>query len=249
MGQFSDVQHFIDMSRQARDLDELESLLHGATNAMGFDYYALVQHIDVRAHDKQSVVWIENYPRSWAEVFIHTGLYASDPINLASHRTAVGFSWSDVPRLLKLNNHHRKVLDTARREGMGDGFTVPANIPGEISASCSFAVRAGRDMPGDVAMMAQMVGSFAFEAARKLVVRAHDGADGPTHLTPRQLECLSLVAKGKSDWEIGQILGLKESTVRDYVEDARERYNVKRRVQLVLRAVHDGHLTLSDAIG
>jgi DNA-binding CsgD family transcriptional regulator len=58
-----------------------------------------------------------------------------------------------------------------------------------------------------------------------------------------------LVAKGKSDWEIGQLLGLKEDTVTEHIEEARRRYDVKRRVQLVVRAVHDGLLALNDVIG
>lgn len=63
-------------------------------------------------------------------------------------------------------------------------------------------------------------------------------------LSPRQVECIALVAQGKSDWEIGQILGLSRDTVHEYVESARRRYGVRRRTQLVLRAVRDGHLNM-----
>lgn len=65
-----------------------------------------------------------------------------------------------------------------------------------------------------------------------------------TALSPRQIECVALVAQGKSDWEIGQILGLSRDTVHEYVEAARQRYGVRRRTQLVLWAVRDGHLNI-----
>jgi DNA-binding CsgD family transcriptional regulator len=48
----------------------------------------------------------------------------------------------------------------------------------------------------------------------------------PASLCPRQVECIALVAQGKSDWEIGQILGLSRDTVHEYVESARRRYGV-----------------------
>ena len=41
-----------------------------------------------------------------------------------------------------------------------------------------------------------------------------------------------------------QILGLSRDTVHEYVEAARRRYGVRRRTQLVLRAVRDGHLNI-----
>lgn len=66
----------------------------------------------------------------------------------------------------------------------------------------------------------------------------------PVTLSPRQIDCVALVAQGKSDWEISQILGLGRDTVHEYVEGARRRYDVRRRTQLVLRAVRDGHLRI-----
>jgi LuxR family quorum-sensing system transcriptional regulator CciR len=248
--QLSDVQSFIDCSSKAASLDELKLLLEGITGELGFDHFALVQHVDVRRHTVGTAVWLENYPSSWAEVFVEKQLYSSDPIHMASQRTNVGFAWSDVPSMIRMTPHHRRVLEAAAREGLGDGFTIPAHVPGESNGSCSFALRSGRELPRQNLAMAQLVGSFAFQAGRQQVFRqvaAEVQAQRPK-LTPRQLDCLVLVAKGKSNWDIAQLLGLKEDTVNEHIEEARRRYDVKRRIQLVLRAVHDGHLSLNDVI-
>jgi LuxR family quorum-sensing system transcriptional regulator CciR len=66
------------------------------------------------------------------------------------------------------------------------------------------------------------------------------------HLTHRQLECIVLVARGKSDWEISKILGLSEHTVKDYIKEARERYDVPTRIQVVMRALYDGAIPFSE---
>lgn len=249
MPQLSDVIQFNELSNKAKCLADLAGLLEDISLAMGFDFYALVQHIDVRRSDSRETIWLENYPDSWAEAFVSTGLYANDPILVASQSTSAGFVWSDVGTLIRLNAHHRRVLAQAAREGMGDGFTVPAHIPGVSNGSCNFAVRQGRTLPQGNLMMAQLVGTFAFEAGRKIVGRRSNLDAEKPKLTQRQLDCLLYASRGKSDWEIGRILGIQEKTVRDHIEDACLRYAVRRRVQLVVRALHDGHLSLRDAIG
>lgn len=243
---FSFINHFIDHSRRATTLGDLRTLLDSAARDMGFDFYALVQHVDVRHAGRSDAIWLENYPDSWAEAFVARGLVSNDPILTASQKTSTGFLWSDVGRLIKLSPHHKRVLAEAAREGMGDGFTVPAHLPGESNGTCNFAMRTGRDLPTESLTTAQLIGLFAFENARRIATRPQN-PQAP-RLTPRQLDCLLHVARGKSDWEIAQILGIKEHTVRDYIEDACRRYDVRRRIQLVLRAVHDGQLLLADAI-
>lgn len=250
MPQLSEVSRFNELTNRAKCLADLNRLLDDISREMGFDFYALVQHVDIRRSDSRENIWLENYPDSWAEAFVSNGLYANDPILVASQRTSAGFLWSDVGKLIRLKPHHRRVLEQAAREGMGDGFTIPAHVPGESNGTCNFAVRYGRALPEENLMMAQLVGIIAFEAGRKIVHRRSRDLDTEKpKLTQRQLDCLVYVSRGKSDWEIGRILGIKETTVRDHVEDACTRYAVRRRVQLVVRALHDGHLTLRDAIG
>lgn len=98
----------------------------------------------------------------------------NDPVLLASHRSLVGFRWDDVPRYVDLTSVHRQITADARKGGMGQGFTVPAHVPGEANGSCSFAMRPGRALPERSLHFAQLVGSFAFQAARTLVLNARN---------------------------------------------------------------------------
>lgn len=250
MGQLREVQEFIDLSERVKTSQALYLLLEQITNDMGFNYFALIHHVDIRAKDADSALWLENYPRQWAEVFVNSGLYSEDPMLIAAQATNVGFAWSDVPSMIKLNKKHKEILMRVRREGLGDGFTVPAHVPGEANGSCNFAMAGSALIPRSNMPMAQLVGSYAFQAARKMVLRRLSSMERvKPKLTARQLECVVLIARGKSDKEIAAHLGLRPSTVSEYIEDACDRYGVSRRIQLAFHAVHDGHLTLSDAIG
>lgn len=251
------VEQFIDQSRRASTPRQLESLLSDMTSDMGFQHYALIHHVDLtpmrrdlRHMDNGSLVAITNYPEAWVETYVARNMVAQDPVHLASHRTNVGFRWDDVGNFIRLTLDHRAMFDDTRRAGIEEGYTVPANVPGEANGSCTFAVRRGARLPEENLAMAQLVGSFAFQAARSMVMRAQmqPRLPEPPPLTQRQLDCVLLVGRGKSDWEIGRILGISEETVKHHLKLAREHYDVAKRVQVVMRAVYDGQLTLNDLI-
>lgn len=64
----------------------------------------------------------------------------------------------------------------------------------------------------------------------------------PSPLTRREAECLRWVAAGRSDPQIGMILGLSPNTVHAHVESAKTKLAANSRAQLVLRAVMAGIL-------
>ena len=96
--------------------------------------------------------------------------------------------------------------------------------------------------------LVQLIGSFAFEAARRLSRQTQAPCEGPS-LTERQAECVALVARGKTDWEISQILGIGQETVIQHVKDARDRYGVTKRTLLAIRALFDGQISFADVFG
>jgi DNA-binding CsgD family transcriptional regulator len=55
-------------------------------------------------------------------------------------------------------------------------------------------------------------------------------------LTPREWECLRLIASGYSAWQTGALLDIHESTVKNHLLHARQRAQVHSAIDL-LRAV------------
>jgi DNA-binding CsgD family transcriptional regulator len=56
-------------------------------------------------------------------------------------------------------------------------------------------------------------------------------------LTRRQIDCLRLAAEGLSSLEIAEVLRISPRTVDQRITDARDRLNVRNRVQAVVQAV------------
>ena len=59
-------------------------------------------------------------------------------------------------------------------------------------------------------------------------------------LTPREIEVLTLVARGKSDWSIGIILGVSENTAKFHVANIRRKLNAGNRIEAAVRAALAG---------
>lgn len=73
---------------------------------------------------------------------------------------------------------------------------------------------------------------------RQELHRISAGAD----LSPRELECMIWVSRGKSSGDIGVILGLSARTVDSYIEKACAKLGVRTRIEAVARAVRDGRI-------
>lgn len=226
---------------------ELADALGTVSKELGFDYFALTHHVDMR-RATQPAIRLHNYPDDWVEYYDAHSLGVSDPVHRASHVTSLGFAWSEIPRMIAMTPGDFEILSRGEGKGIGDGFTVPANVPGESNGSCSFANPKGVPIREEDLPLAQLVGAFAFEAARRLWRVRAPAAPAMPKLTDRQRECILWVARGKSDWEISRILGVQHETVVQHLKHARERYGVGKRTMLAVQALFDGSISFNDVL-
>ncbi|QLL64417.1 helix-turn-helix domain-containing protein [Sinorhizobium mexicanum] len=63
------------------------------------------------------------------------------------------------------------------------------------------------------------------------------GPEEITDLSLRERECLLWVARGKSSWDIGVILGISENTVNFHMKNVMRKLNVSSRTVAAMKAV------------
>ena len=240
------TQEFAQAVASAESLKDLSDIVEALTRDIGFRYFALTHHVDL-PRAPQPAIRLHNYPAEWASWFDAERLGPSDPVHRASHLTQVGFRWSMLPHLIHLTPRDQFILERARLAGLGDGFTVPAHVAGESAGSCSFATRGGASLRADWIPVFQYLGAVAFDGARRLSGVRMLAADRP-RMTDRQRDCLFWAARGKSDWEISQILGIGHDTASQHVKQARGRYGVCKRAQLTVHALYEGAVTFTDLL-
>lgn len=244
-GMFERVGAFVDDVSSASTQAELRAVLSEITRELGFRHFALSHHVDLRS-SLEPTIRLHNYPDEWERYYDRQHAGRTDPVHRACQTTAVGFAWSQLPRMIPLTRRDHRLLEAAAKQGLGEGFTVPAHVPGEVNGSCSFATTRGSPIRGECGATAQLVGAFAFEAARRLAKREHHKLSDPARFSDRERDCLIWIARGKCDSEIATILGISPETVHQYVKSARANYDAVSRSQLVAHALFSGTISFMD---
>lgn len=68
--------------------------------------------------------------------------------------------------------------------------------------------------------------------------------DAETNLTKRELEILQIIAKGLSNNEAANVLGLSKATIRTHLEHIYEKLDVTNRVEAVTEGIREGIISL-----
>jgi LuxR family quorum-sensing system transcriptional regulator CciR len=239
------IDFFDSRAAECPDDRSLGLLLEDVTRELGFDHFALLHHASLTA-PKPAHIRIDTYPDGWEQELSRHGLIGADAVHHASVRTNVGFAWAELPELVPLGRRGQELFERAKRFDISDGFTVPVNVPGEPAGSCSFAVRRGRPLPAVRLLCAEQIGAHAFRAARR--IHNYPALGRCPHLSRRELQCVRLLAAGKTDWEIAAILGISVETAHQYVKRARAAYDVVSRAQLVACGLRDALVSFEEAI-
>jgi len=235
---------FLAEIQQAAGLADVEGLLEAAASEMGFRHYAMIHHDDHRAASP-GLINMNNYPPDYAAAYFGGLYHRDDPVVHACIAANACFAWCELADLIDLDPRHHRFLERGARHGVTHGITVPAVVLGERSGSCNFCSPRTPDLAQRHVAAVQIVGSFAFQVARR-IVGGQPRAIRAAGLLPRQRECAILAAQGKSNTDIATILGLTPATIKSYIEAACGRYEVHNRTQLVIAAILDGEIGLHE---
>lgn len=245
------LDHIAHMLSQCRTQEAITSALDVFTRWVGFRWYAVHDANGYWQSAKCSLerIWLTNYPSELWEDYDRSGFARHDPIIRALERSAFAVPWMEIPTIISLSRAQEEVLSSAFYAGIRTGVSVAVRVPGKRQGIVTLI----SDSPVEVASRHKaalgFIAPIVCDAANRTGVThtSHDAIYN-LHISPRQLECLALVARGKSDWEAGQILGISDQTVHRHVEAVRMKLGVRRRTQLVAKSLHLGLIGYSDIL-
>jgi LuxR family quorum-sensing system transcriptional regulator CciR len=223
----------------------LAALMDAITHELGFRYYALIHHDDLRG-DPVHRVKLLHYPAAIEERIIGQGTWRRDPVIRGSLFAQRAFHWSELPRIIAMDGRDHESFALGARAGLNDGITVPCWALGECMGSCTFAGARARARVARHLGMAQMIGVFAFQAARRVLTEAVPVPAPKPRLHPRPRDCVVLSGRGLSNKEIARALGLSPRTVDGYLREARRLFDAHDRNELLVSAVLAGEVDLDE---
>ena len=227
-------QTFIDSLAASSDERALRLTMEAAAAAVDlacFAYLALPRAAGSGAR------LISNYPTAWTTHYLQSHYERLDPVIAQALSNPEPFEWGPGVTPSTLSPQQLELLDDAAFFGIRYGFTIPIHDGrGPIAAITYASQERGpvfqRCIERNGRVLQLMALYFHAHARRKVVTdRLVDGVALP----PRELECLEWAARGKSAWDIGQILGITRRTAAFHLDNAKAKLGVHSICQAVAR--------------
>lgn len=233
MPAFDPVLDFATRLAATRDRSARMELLTQAMQPFGIKMFAYA-----RFGGDNAVQAVETtYPDQWVTHYVESGYAETDIVTLEHRRSIVPFEWGQLLRRPDVTAAARQVFAEAAAFDIRHGFTVPIRMAGS-SAMMSLVVE-DRALLAEAAMAQR-------HAVQLMTLYYHDAscadaaAAAIVTLTPREREVLQWTARGKTGWEVGQILHLSERTVTFHAENAKTKLGAASRSHAAVKAIMQG---------
>lgn len=235
---------FVETCDKATSIGELSEKYLGEMERLGFPSVALSSHVDP-LNPPPGAVMVLRYPGSWVEHYSAENYQNEDPVFDAAMRRSRPFQWDDPRFLASMTPKQRRMFNEGAEAGVAHGFTIPIRGPDALPASCSLIPHADGVDPLHYRLVHSM-SVLMHETARRLY--AQPIMEKAPRLSERERDCLTLVARGKSDWVISSLLGISEKAVYRTIERARAKLGVATRTQAIVRGLHCGAIYMYDIL-
>lgn len=231
-----------DFLTDIKTLDDRDAIMKRLAKVAGFfglDSFA-ISGIPLPHERIEPYLLLNAWPEEWTSRYLAENYVHSDPVIYRCKGTDRAFVWSETLAEKPVGARARKVMNEATEFRMIDGFSVPIHSPGGIQAIVTFGGEKV-DMSDEERAVLELIAIYAHKKLRDIIPQKKaDPRQAVANITARELEVIHWCAEGKSNWEIGQILGRSEKTVQHILASAQYKLDVTNRTQLVAEAFRIG---------
>ena len=223
-------QSFIDALTDGADEVSLRYALSEVAVAFGFPLFAYF------ANRMAGPTWlISNYAKGWTERYLRERYCRLDPVIVRARVEFEPFTWVGSADAQLTPVQHR-FFDEASTFGIRHGITIPLRAEGTNACALTFADGergwSSQRCVDRYTETLQLLAIYFHRHARRVLDADNRILAGVT-LSKREYECLQWAARGKSAWEIGQILKITRRTASFHLDNARAKLDVRSITQAV----------------
>jgi LuxR family quorum sensing-dependent transcriptional regulator len=177
---------------------------------------------------------LSGWPEPWLRHYLDYNLIHQDPVIRKVRQETLPFLWSDA-HYAPDDKAAIRVMHDAKEFGLAEGLAVPIHGHDGFQAIVTFGASHVSDLDARHKAALHLLGMYAHNS----IVSTREGhmKKSAKRLAPREVECLKWTAAGKSTWDISEILGLSERTVRQYIDSASAKLGAVNRPQAVAEAL------------
>jgi len=174
------------------------------------------------------------WPDGWYQRYTEKDYFSADAVGQQLTKTVEPFFWSDVP-IKADDTTSRTIGHEARAFDLVDGCCIPIYSKDGLLSAFTFGTD-NLDIDRKDLAAIYLMSIYAFNATAK--ERENNGRQlKKRNLSPREMECILWVSRGKTSWEIGEILNIAKSTVDEYLASVCLKTNSVNRAQAVAECI------------
>jgi DNA-binding CsgD family transcriptional regulator len=225
----------IDGVETITSIEQLEVYVRKLLQPYGLEN-AVYHAVKVPGQERLNPVLVLTYPAEWVRHYVAEDYFQIDPVVLRARNAVLPVDWDTLDRSpIRV----RKLFGEARDAGVGRrGVTFPVRGPSGDSAlfsiTSNISEREWAQLKRSYMRDFQLIANFVHTRVMDLLNVDVDPV--PIEISARQRECLQWASHGKTNDEIGAILGISERVVRFHMEGCRHKLGSVNRTQAVARA-------------
>ena len=222
--------------RSATDLSAMAIACGTVANELGFDHFLYGFRVPFPLTEPYQLI-LSGYPAEWMQRYDEQRYLQIDPVLQRGLAGVTPFTWDELDRSDK---RVAQLFDEAAAHGLRHGVSVA--VHGARGEGGLMSVARARRLPQSPASrqrLFQRVQWFTALMHQRLhdIVLTTDDPPQVRPLTPRERECLTLAAEGRSAYDIGRDMQITERTVVFHLTKAEHKLGTRRRQAAVARAV------------
>ncbi|MEM1402761.1 MAG: LuxR family transcriptional regulator [Pseudomonadota bacterium] len=190
-------------------------------------------------YTNQLTIVARGFPKEWVARY-ESELYRIDPIPRRALNSTHPFFWSEAKDFAGLTKEELYYLSELDAQNLGDGLAIPVFGPHGRSGyvGLGFGPDATNPPPETVGLLHAICQVGHLQYCRML----YEDTRSKARLSPREVEILRWISRGKSNAVIAEVLNISENTVDTHLRRAFSKLNVHDRVTAALRGVALGVL-------
>lgn len=239
--------HVLSDLRQAKNEQQLIDIMMDFTTKCQFVAFQLAPGPHNPTPDPTSLLAFGSYNLNWKRQYATEPSCRHDPARAQAIQRAGSVHWRRIFGQVR-NDEERAFVAAARAQGYADGVTTPIHGPQGCVAIMMFAADHAIKLDGEDEEALAHIAMALHQRVRRLAAGALVGLPKPVQLTAREIECLQWVLEGKTNWEIGAIMGVTARTVQFHLSNSARKLGVVNRVQAAVGALMRGDLTIQGLV-
>ncbi|MBN8646921.1 MAG: autoinducer binding domain-containing protein [Caulobacterales bacterium] len=225
--------------RKAQTKAEIMEILASLTIILGAKSFQMIPALNCPISNKNELLEFGSFCDWHKEIYKSEQEAIIDPCRHNALTQCNPVKWRKVFLNAK-GKKEREYINRLREEGIKDGINFPIHGPnGPVGILC-FASENVIDIKSGDEDFLSLVAILAMQRIKQYLAKKYVIKPKSATLTDRETECLSWVLDGKTNWEIGVLMGVSARTVQFHISNCQAKLNATNRVQVAVKALVQG---------